>query len=156
MLPAKTDLIRGIIASLMCLSIGSLVPVSAQSVPPTVRREIISLLRNYDDLCRNSSATLTVDAVKIAPKKTGYFGECKYGGGPSVLFEKTPTGYKKLIAVDTGMNGYISRTNRLTKGYYDFAHSERGGNEMEITTYKWNGTRYVPGRPKITKVPFGG
>lgn len=124
---------------------------NAQSVSPVIKKEITNLLKNHDIFCTNSDVTITVEAVKITPRKTGYIGSCKYGGGPSVLFEKTSTEFIKLIAVDTGMNGYFYQEKRLTKGYYDFSHSERSGNEVEITTYKWNGSGYVAGRPRTTR-----
>lgn len=127
--------------------------ISAQSVPASVKRDITRLLKSHDVFCENADVTISVESVKIATNKSGYIGSCKYGGGPSVLFEKTPTGFNKLIAVDTGMNGYFYREKKPTKGYYDFSNSERGGNEVEITTYKWNGTRYVAGRPKTMRVP---
>lgn len=138
---------------LLILAVALPLAINGQSVPASIENDLIKLLKRHHVLCKNAGATVGVDVEKITLRTNGYMGICKLGGGPSVLFEKTSTGYRKLIAVDTGMNGYLYREKRLTNGYYDFSHSGRSGNEVYITTYKWNGTRYVPGRERIERIP---
>ncbi len=142
------------VRKVLLISLGFVLAVGirAQSVTGSVKSEITNLLKSHDIFCGEPNVTITVDTVKIMPRKLGYLGSCKSGGGPSVLFERTDTGFRKLLAIDTGMNGGFSQDKRLTNGYYDFYHYERSGNEVGITTYKWNGTRYVVGRPRTMRV----
>jgi len=112
------------------------------------KAKIITYLKANEEYCRNEDVTITVDAVKINPNKSGFIGNCKYGGGPSILLERTPNGLKKLLSVDTGMNGYLYPEKTITKGYYDMSHSERSGQEVYVTTYRWNGNRYVAQKEK--------
>lgn len=127
----------------------SLSPVgNSQVVSSAVKNEIVGLLKRHDKLCENENVTISVESVKLGPRRSGYIGSCKRGGGPSVLFEKTPNGLKKLLAVDTGMNGYFYPEKRVTKGYYDMSHSERSGEEIYVTTYRWNGSSYVAQKEK--------
>ena len=130
------------VASLLFVFIFSSV-VSGQTVPSAVKKEIISLLKKHDTLCENENVTISVESVKVGSRKSGYIGSCKYGGGPSVLFEKTATGLKKLLAVDTGMNGYFYAGKGVSKGDYDMSHYERSGEEVHVTNYRWNGSSYV-------------
>ena len=135
-------LLISIVASISVLFIFPSV-VNGQAVPSVVKKEIISLLKQHDTLCENENATISVESVKVGPRKSGYIGSCKYGGGPSVLFEKTANGFRKLLAVDTGMNGYFYPGKGVSKGYYDMSHSERSGEEVYVTNYRWNGSSYV-------------
>lgn len=141
------------ILALMLLARGLVGESQAQTVPASVTREITSLLKDHDVFCDNSEVTISIESVKITPRKFGYIGTCRYGGGPSVLFEKKASGFQKLLAVDVGMNGYFYKEKTIHNGYYDFSHSERGGNEVSITTYQWNGTRYVAGKERTMRVP---
>lgn len=136
-----------IVASMLFVFIFSSV-VNGQAVPSAVKKEVISLLKKHDTLRENENVTISVESVKVGPRKSGYIGSCKYGGGPSVLFEKSPTGLRKLLAVDTGMNGYVYAGKGVSKGYYDMSHSERSGEEVYVTTYRWNGSSYVAPKEK--------
>ena len=122
--------------------------VNGQAVSSGIKKEIISRLKSHDTLCENENATISVESVKVGPRKSGYIGSCKYGGGPSVLFEETTHGLRKLLAVDTGMNGYFYPGKGVNKGYYDMSHSERSGEEVYVTTYRWNGSSYVAQKEK--------
>jgi hypothetical protein len=122
--------------------------VNGQAVPSAVKKEVISLLKKHDALCENENATISVESVRVGPRRYGYISSCKYGGGPSVLFEKTANGLRKLLAVDTGMNGYFYPGKGVSKGYYDMSHSERSGEEVYVTIYRWNGGTYVAQKEK--------
>lgn len=115
--------------------------VSAQTVPALIKKEILSYLKKRPD-CNGEFVTVTVESVKIGPRKIGYIGSCRHGGGPSILYEKTSSGLRKLLEVDVGMNGGFEPSETVSKGYYDMSQYESGGGEVCGTTYRWNGSRY--------------
>ena len=118
----------------------------AQSVPASVRRDITNQLKRLAPHCAGQYASISIDVVKVGPRKYGYIGDCRYGGGPSILVEKTPKGIRQLLTVDVGMNGYFYPEKTAHNGYYDMAHTERSGEEVFLTVYRWNGSRYVAQR----------
>lgn len=118
------------------------------------RSQIIALMKQQEpDACNNASVTVEAESVKIGPGKFGFIGSCSYGGGPRILFLKVGAGFKKLLSIDIGMNGGFGLEKAATKGFFNVRHYERSGNEFEETIYRWNGTRYVAGRPRTSQVP---
>lgn len=114
----------------------------AQSVPPSVRQEILGYLKKQQ-ACKGEYVQFEVEGVKVGPRKSGFIGSCRYGGGISVLYEKMPRGIRKLLEVEVAMNGEFGPSDKVNRGYYDMGVLERSGGEMYGTTYRWNGSRYV-------------
>jgi hypothetical protein len=118
-------------------------PVSkAQSVPAPVRQEVLGYLKKQQ-ACKGEYVQFEVESVKVGPRKSGFIGSCRYGGGISVLYEKTPRGIRKLLEVEVAMNGEFGPSDKVNGGYYDMGVLGRSGGEMYGTTYRWNGSRYV-------------
>lgn len=118
------------------------------------RSKIIALMKQQEpDACNNASVTVDAESVTVGPSKFGFIGSCGYGGGPRVLFLKVGGGFKKLLTIYIGMNGGFGMDKGITKGYFNVRHYERCGNEIEEIIYRWNGTRYVAGRARTTRVP---
>jgi hypothetical protein len=137
----------------LALAVSAISQTARRGSVQTEKEKIILYLKRTVELCRNPDARITVDSAKVSPEKTGFIGQCKYGGGPSILLEKAAGSYRKLLAVDTGMNGYFYMEKSIHNGYYDVSNSERGGNEVSITTYRWDGSKYVAQKEKISRIP---
>lgn len=118
-------------------------PVSnAQGVPSSVKQEILAYLKKQQD-CKSQYLQFDVKSVKIGPRKSGFIGSCRYGGGISVLYEKTSRGIRKLLEVEVAMNGGFSPSDKVNKGYYDMSVWGSSRGEIYGMTYLWNESRYV-------------
>jgi hypothetical protein len=114
---------------------------NAQTVPASVKKEILAYLKKQED-CKSQYVQFRVESVKLGPKKSGFIGSCRYGGGISVVYEKTSSGLVKLLQVWVQMNGDIMLTDKANKGYYDISVYGSSGGEVYGTAYRWNGKRY--------------
>jgi hypothetical protein len=118
------------------------------------RSLIIALMKEQEpNYCDGPDVTVDAERVKIGRGKFGFIGSCRFGGGPQVLFLKVGRGFKKLLTIYIGMNGGVEMDTAMTKDYFNVIHYERGGNEIGVTIYRWNGSRYVAGRLRRMRVP---
>lgn len=131
-----------IAAVLLVLFVDVFASVSNAQVPASVKKEILAYLKKQH-MCQGQYVKFDVESVKVGPNKSGFIGSCRYGGGISVLYEKTSRGIRELLEVEVGMNGGFAPTNKVNKGYYDMSHWESGGGEVGEEVYRWNGSRYV-------------
>jgi hypothetical protein len=121
----------------------AVVETNAQAVPASVKREIIGQLKKSGS-CQSEYFQFSVEAVRIGPRKRGFIGDCRYGGGISVVYEAKPNGLKKLFQIEVGMNGGFSVGDKAFNGYYELSHYERSGpSDVVGETYRWNGRGYA-------------
>jgi len=141
-----------IISTVLVVAFTSLIS-DAQTVPASVKKEILAYMKNA---CNEDQLEhLEIYSENIGPHKYGYSASCISGGGTFVLYEKTPSGIKRLFQKEFGMNGGVlvgkvwnEKLQRQVQwpsfnGYYELYYSERSGQEIYMTTYRWNGSRYA-------------
>lgn len=121
----------------ICLTTAAFVFVSdasSQRIPGSVKKVAAQ---------NSSCGAPNISVTKIGPRKTGWIAVC--GDTEGVIFERTPKGLKELLRFNSPMRSQWSFSDRMRahKGYYDFGWGVLSGGGVYVTTYRWNGTKYV-------------